>query len=153
MRRARPRRPGSRDKRCWAVCCANLFAGNLAGLRARIPYFKELGLTNLHLMPLFKPPMPENDGGYAVSSYREVSPALGSMPELADRAGELRRQGISLVVDFVFDHTSGEHAWARLALAGEAEHQDYYYMFPDRQMPAQDMPASPPGPAAAKEGG
>jgi amylosucrase len=135
------------------LCYVDHFAGNLAGLRARIPYFKELGLTYLHLMPLFKAPMPENDGGYAVSSYREVNPALGSMPEPADLASELRRQGISLVVDFVFNHTSDEHAWARLALAGEAEHQDYYYMFPDRQMPAQDMPASPPGPAAAEEGG
>jgi len=126
------------QKMLGGVCYVDLFAGNLAGLRARLPYFKELGLTYLHLMPLFKAPMPENDGGYAVSSYREVNPALGSMPDLADLAdlaGELLRQGISLVVDFVFNHTSDEHAWARLALAGDAEHQDYYYMFPDRQMP------------------
>jgi amylosucrase len=123
------------QKMLGGVCYVDLFAGNLAGVQARIPYFKELGLTYLHLMPLFKAPMPENDGGYAVSSYREVNPALGSMSGLAGLAGELRSQGISLVVDFVFNHTSDEHAWARLALAGDAEHQDYYYMFPDRQMP------------------
>ncbi len=117
------------------VCYVDLFAGNLAGLRARIPYFKELGLTYLHLMPLFTVPIPENDGGYAVSSYREVNPALGSLSELAELAGELRRQGISLVVDFVFNHTSDEHAWAKLARAGDAAHQEYYYMFPDRSMP------------------
>jgi amylosucrase len=117
------------------VCYVDLFTGDLAGLRARVPYFQELGLTYLHLMPLFKAPVPENDGGYAVSSYREVNPALGSMAELAALAGELRRQGISLVVDFVFNHTSDEHEWARRALAGEPEYQDYYFMFPDRQMP------------------
>ncbi len=117
------------------VCYVNLFAGNLAGVRARIPYFKELGLSYLHLMPLFAVPMPENDGGYAVSSYREVNPAFGTMPELAALAGELRQEGISLVLDFVFNHTSDEHEWAQRALAGDPEYQDYYFLFPDRQMP------------------
>jgi amylosucrase len=128
---------------CWfqsqrmlgGVCYVDLFAGNLAGIRARIPYFRELGLTYLHLMPLFACPAGENDGGYAVSSYREVNPALGSMVELQELAGELRENGISLVVDFVFNHTSDEHTWARRALAGDPETQDFYYMFPDRQMP------------------
>ena len=95
------------------VCYVDLFAGNLAGIRARIPYFKELGLTYLHLMPLFACPAGENDGGYAVSSYREVNPALGTMAGLSDLAAELRRQNISLVLDFVFNHTSNEHEWAR----------------------------------------
>jgi amylosucrase len=117
------------------VCYVDLFAGDLAGIRGKIPYFKELGLTYLHLMPLFAVPAGENDGGYAVSSYREVNPALGAMTELSDLATDLRREGISLVVDLVFNHTSDEHDWARRALAGEPEYQEYYYMFPDRQMP------------------
>jgi amylosucrase len=88
------------------VCYVDLFAGDLAGIRARIPYFKELGLTYLHLMPLFKAPEGDNDGGYAVSSYREVNPSLGSMDELASLSRDLRQQGISLVLDLVFNHTS-----------------------------------------------
>jgi amylosucrase len=117
------------------VCYVDLFAGNLAGIRAKLPYFRELGLTYLHLMPLFSCPEGENDGGYAVSSYREVNPALGNMAELSELAGALRREGISLVVDFIFNHTSNEHEWAKLALAGNPEYQDFYYMFPDRSMP------------------
>lgn len=117
------------------VCYVDLFAGNLAGIRAKIPYFKELGLTYLHLMPLFKAPEGNNDGGYAVSSYREVNPRLGSMAELADLAAELRREGISLALDFIINHTSDEHDWAKPALAGDPEYQDYYWMFPDRTQP------------------
>jgi amylosucrase len=128
---------------CWfqsermlgGVCYVDLFAGNLAGIRERIPYFRELGLTYLHLMPLFACPAGENDGGYAVSSYREVNPALGTMAELVALASELRRNGISLVLDFVFNHTSNEHVWAQRAQAGDPEHQDFYYLFPDREMP------------------
>ncbi len=117
------------------VCYVDLFAGSLAGIRARIPYFKELGLTYLYLMPLFRSPQGENDGGYAISSYREVNPLLGSMEELTELASDLRHHGISLVLDFVFNHTSNEHEWALRARAGDPEYQEYYRMFPDRTMP------------------
>jgi len=119
------------------VFYVDLFAGNLEGVRAKIPYFRELGLTYLHLMPLFKAPEKNNDGGYAVSDYRTVSPNLGTMAQLADLAGELRRNGISLVLDFVFNHTSDEHTWAQQALAGDEEYQGYYFMFDNRSMPDQ----------------
>ncbi len=117
------------------VCYVDLFAHDLRKLSTRIQYFKELGLTYLHLMPLYKVPGAENDGGYAVSSYRQVSPALGTMNDLVALADNLRREGISLVLDLVFNHTSDEHDWAQQALAGKVEFQDYYRMFPDRIMP------------------
>ncbi len=123
------------EKMLGGVCYVDLFAGNLAGVRAKIPYFRELGLTYLHLMPLFACPEGENDGGYAVSDYRTVNPALGTTAELTELSRELRENGISLVVDFVFNHTSDEHRWAQAALSGDPIHQDFYYMFPDRQMP------------------
>jgi amylosucrase len=123
------------QKMLGGICYVDLFTGDLKGIRSKIPYFKELGLTYLHLMPLFLVPEGENDGGYAVSSYRRVDPKLGSMEELTSLADELRREGISLVLDLVFNHTSDEHDWAIRALAGEALYQSYYRMFPDRQMP------------------
>jgi amylosucrase len=125
------------ERMVGGVCYVDLFAANLAGVREKIPYFKELGLTYLHLMPLFRVPGGDNDGGYAVSSYREISPSLGTMAELADLSRALRAEGISLVVDFVFNHTSDEHEWALKALAGDKQYQSYYFMFPDRAMPDQ----------------
>ena len=117
------------------VCYVDLFAGNLEGIRAKIPYFKELGLTYLHLMPLFKMPEHENDGGYAVSSFREVHPPLGTMAELAQLSRDLRAQGISLVLDLVINHTSNEHEWALKAKAGDPDYRDMYGIFPDRTVP------------------
>ena len=118
-----------------AMCYVDLFAGDLAGLRERIPYLTELGVNYLHLMPVFKVPAGDNDGGYAVSSYRETNPALGTMDQLSDLASELRHHGISLCLDFVFNHTSDEHDWARGALDGDNEYEHYYRMFPDRALP------------------
>ncbi|MHC5796955.1 amylosucrase [Lacisediminihabitans sp. FW035] len=117
------------------VCYVDLYAGDLSGLRSRIPYFRELGLTYLHLMPLYLAPEENSDGGYAVSSYREVNPSLGTMPQLAELASELRANGISLVLDFIFNHTSNEHEWARKALAGDPAHEAFYWIYPDRTMP------------------
>lgn len=122
-------------KTIGGVCYVDLFAGTITGLRNRIPYFKELGLTYLHLMPLFKAPQGNSDGGYAVSDYRTVNLELGTMSQLKTLADDLRENGISLVLDFVFNHTSNEHEWARSALAGDKDHQEYYFMFDDRTMP------------------
>lgn len=117
------------------VCYIDLFAGNLEGIRSKISYFQELGLNYLHLMPLFKAPESENDGGYAVSSYREVHPPLGTMEQLASLSRDLRAAGISLVVDLVFNHTSDEHLWAKNAQAGDPDFENFYFIFPDRTMP------------------
>lgn len=117
------------------VCYVDRYAGSLRGIRDRIPYFRELGLTYLHLMPLFDSPEGNNDGGYAVSSYRAVDEKLGTMEDLAELSADLREAGISLVVDFIFNHTSNEHEWARKAVAGEPGYEDFYLIFPDRTMP------------------
>jgi len=71
------------------MCYVDLFAGTLQGLRDRLPSFKKLGLTYLHLMPLFESPEGKSDGGYAVSSYRRLNPILGTIEELAELACEL----------------------------------------------------------------
>ena len=85
----------------------------LQELRRHIPYFQELGLTYLHLMPLFDAPEGDSDGGYAVSDYRTVDDRLGTMDDLKALAADLRAAGISLVLDFIFNHTSDEHHWAK----------------------------------------
>ncbi|PSL37438.1 amylosucrase [Labedella gwakjiensis] len=125
----------SSNQMLGGVCYVDLYAGRLDGVRSRIPYFRELGLTYLHLMPLFLAPEENSDGGYAVSSYRDVNPALGTMADFEALAAELRENGISLVVDFVFNHTSNEHEWARKALAKDPVYEDFYLIFPDRTMP------------------
>src|SRR5438067_1222312 len=117
------------------MCYVDLFAGTLQGLRDRLPSFKKLGLTYLHLMPLFESPEGKSDGGYAVSSYRRLNPKLGTIEELAGLAREFQEQGISLVLDFVFNHTSDEHEWARRAQGGDPEYERFYFLFPDRTMP------------------
>ena len=125
------------NKMVGGVCYVDLFAGDLKGLKEKIPYFRELGLTYLHMMPLFKCPEGKSDGGYAVSSYRDVNPALGTINDLREVISALHEAGISAVVDFIFNHTSNEHEWAKGCVGGDPQYDNFYYIFPDRWMPDQ----------------
>lgn len=111
----------------------DLFAGDLKKLIEKIPYLHDLGVNYVHLMPLYKSPEGNSDGGYAVSDYRSVDPKLGTESDLVAVAEAFNEAGISLVLDFVFNHTSNEHEWAQKARAGIAPYCDYYYFFEDKK--------------------
>jgi amylosucrase len=117
------------------VCYTDLFANTLAGVRERISYLCELGVTYLHLMPLLQPRPGISDGGYAVMNYRQVDPKLGDIADLQALAAELHAAGISLCLDLVINHTAEEHEWAQQAIAGDEEYLNYYHTFGDRTLP------------------
>lgn len=102
-----------REQSVGYVTYVDRFAGTLAGVRERLPYLRELGVTYLHLMPLLAARPAPNDGGYAVVDYGAVQPALGSMGDLRALADDLRASGMALCVDVVLNHVAAEHPWAR----------------------------------------
>lgn len=111
------------------------FAGNISNLQEKIDFFEELGVNLVHLMPLLKCPSENNDGGYAVSDFRQVEPSLGSMHEISELASVFRSKDMLLMLDITINHTSDEHDWAKKAAKGEKQYQDYYYMYEDRTVP------------------
>ena len=113
------------------------FAGNLQGVREKLDYVEECGVNYLHLMPLLESPEGRSDGGYAVSNFRRVQPELGTMEDLEQLADECRERGISLCLDFVMNHTSEDHEWARRARAGEREYMNRYYFYDNYDVPAE----------------
>ena len=113
------------------------FAGNLEGVREKLPYVEECGVNYLHLMPLLESPAGRSDGGYAVADFRKVQPELGTMEELAALAEACHERGISVCLDFVMNHSSEDHEWARRARAGEREYQERYFFYDDWTVPQE----------------
>ncbi len=113
------------------------FAGDLNGVKKKLSYIKECGVNYLHLMPLLESPKGRSDGGYAVSDFRTVQPELGAMDDLEKLADACRKAGISLCLDFVMNHTSEDHEWAKKARAGEPGYRERYFFYNSWDIPRE----------------
>ena len=128
------------------------FAGTLRGVQEKLDYIKECGVNYLHLMPFLDTVDRRSDGGYAVADFRKVKPSLGSMADLEALTAACRAEGISVCMDFVMNHTSEDHPWAKKARSGDPVYRDYYCFYPDRTFPdeyekhvPQVFPVTAPG--------
>ena len=113
------------------------FAKNLSGVKEKLDYIEECGVNYIHLMPLLDTPKEKNDGGYAVSDFRKIKPNLGKMEDLEQLSEECHNRGISICLDFVMNHTSEEHEWAKRAKKGEKEYQDRYFFYDNYDIPSE----------------
>ena len=93
--------------------------GDIAGVTAKIPYLKELGVDAIWLSPFY--PSQLADGGYDVDDYRNVDPKLGTMADFDELAQTAHAAGIRIVVDIVPNHSSNQHPWFKAALAAATE--------------------------------
>ncbi|MFI0490695.1 alpha-amylase family protein [Flavobacterium sp.] len=113
----------------------DLFNTDFNGLKEKIPYFKDLGINTVHLMPFLDVPEFENDGGYAVRNYREVSARFGTMADFEGLVKEFQENDMNLVMDFVLNHCADQHEWAIKGRNGDPKYKDFFYFFPDRKLP------------------
>ncbi len=122
--------------------------GDLAGVRARLPYLAELGVDALWFNPWYRSPM--KDGGYDVADYRAIDPAFGTLAEAEKLIAEARELGIRTIVDIVPNHVSDQHPWFRAALAGGPERELFHFR-PGRgdhgELPPNDWTSEFGGPA------
>ncbi len=128
------------------------FAGNLKGVKDRLPYLSSCNVNCIHLMPFLESPKGRSDGGYAVADFRKVQPKLGKMEELAALAKACHKQKISLCMDFVMNHTSEDHEWAKKAREGDGEYMSRYFFYDNPSIPQaydrtvpQVFPTTAPG--------
>lgn len=128
------------------------FAGNLKGVEKKLAYLKECNVNCLHLMPFLDTPKGKSDGGYAVADFRKVRPDLGTMKDLARLTEKCHENGMNVCMDFVMNHTSEEHEWAKRARAGEGEYISRYFFYDNGDIPAryeetvpQVFPTTAPG--------
>jgi alpha-glucosidase len=102
--------------------------GDLPGLRARLPYLAELGVDGIWITPWYRSPMA--DGGYDVADYTDIDPLFGTLEDARAVVEEAHELGLKVIVDFVANHTSSEHAWFQQALAaapGSPERARYHF--------------------------
>ena len=128
------------------------FAGNMKGVQEKLDYVEQCGVNYIHLMPFLDTPEGRSDGGYAVSDFRKVQEKLGTMEDLEHLTAACHEKDINVCMDFVMNHTSEDHEWAKRARQGDGEYMGRYFFFDNWDIPAkyeqtvpQVFPTTAPG--------
>ncbi len=89
--------------------------GDLAGITARLPHLRDLGVDAVWLTPFYR--SPQHDHGYDVADPTDVDPLFGDLAAFDALLARAHGLGLRVIVDIVPNHTSSEHPWFRAALA------------------------------------
>lgn len=113
--------------------------GDLAGIRSRLAYIRDLGVNAIWLNPFYV--SPQADAGYDVADYRDVDPIFGTLEDFGALVRDAHELGLRVIIDLVPNHTSSEHSWFADALASApGSRQRARYLFRDGRGPAGDQP-------------
>jgi alpha-glucosidase len=113
--------------------------GDLAGVRQRLPYLRELGIDAVWFTPWY--PSPMADGGYDVADYRDIDPVFGTLADAEELIAEAAALDIRVIVDVVPNHCSDRHSWFEKALeAGPGSPQRERFWFRAGRGERGDLP-------------
>lgn len=83
----------------------DFFGGNLKGVRKKLPYLKDLGVSVIYLNPIFKA---STNHKYDTGSYEEIDPMFGDEKEFKALCADAKKMGIRIILDGVFNHTGSD---------------------------------------------
>lgn len=128
------------------------FGGDMNGVREKIDYLEKSNVNYIHLMPFLDTTEGKSDGGYAVSDFRKVQEKLGTIEDLEKLTEACHEKNINVCMDFVMNHTSEDHEWAKRARNGEGEYMSRYFFYDNDYIPKlyeqtvpQVFPTTAPG--------
>ena len=79
----------------------DFYGGTLRGVREKLDYLADLGVTVIYLNPIFEA---ASNHRYDTADYLRIDPMLGDEEEFCALAREARKRGISIMLDGVFNH-------------------------------------------------
>jgi maltose alpha-D-glucosyltransferase / alpha-amylase len=104
--------------------------GDFAGLKQRLDYVQDLGVTAIWLLPFYASPL--RDDGYDISDYRQIHTSYGDMVDFRAFLDEAHRRGIRVITELVVNHTSDQHPWFQRARQAPPDSPDRnFYVWSD----------------------
>ena len=103
--------------------------GDLNGIASKLDYLKNLGVDAIWITPCY--PSPQVDFGYDVSDYENIDPMYGTLADFDRLQQEASKRGIRIIMDFVMNHTSDQHAWFIDSRSSRSSTKRDWYMWHD----------------------
>ena len=103
----------------------DFYGGDIRGIRDRLPYLRDLGITGLYLNPVFES---TSNHKYNTRDYKKVDPHFGTNEDLRMLVKEAHDMGIRVMLDAVFNHTGADHPmWIDVLEKGrDSKYADWY---------------------------
>ncbi|RKD85135.1 glycoside hydrolase family 13 protein [Mangrovibacterium diazotrophicum] len=86
--------------------------GDLQGIVDHLDYIQDLGFTAVWLNPVLENNMTKTSyHGYSTTDFYKVDPRYGSNDEYLELSKDLKKRGMKLIMDMIFNHCGSEHWW------------------------------------------
>ncbi|MGN0140699.1 MAG: alpha amylase N-terminal ig-like domain-containing protein [Roseburia sp.] len=112
---------------CKKTGFLDVYGGDINGIRSKIPYLKELGITGLYLTPIFAA---DSNHKYNTTDYRRIDKCFGTEEDIRALVKEAHEAGIRIMLDAVFNHSGQEFApWMDVVEKGpESDYYDWFFV-------------------------
>lgn len=81
------------------------FGGDLVGIEKKLPYLKELGVSEIYLNPIFEA---HSNHRYNTANYLKIDPTLGTEEDFISLCKSAHKLGMKIILDGVFSHTGSD---------------------------------------------
>ena len=103
--------------------------GDLPGIIEKLDHVQTLGVDTIWLSPIFASPM--KDFGYDVSDYIDIHPDFGTLETVDELIDQAHQRGLRLLLDFIPNHTSDQHAWFLESESSQESSKREWYVWRD----------------------
>lgn len=98
--------------------------GDLRGVTQSLDYLRDLGIRGIWLMPITQ--SADHDHGYAVTDFRTLEPAYGTLADFDELVREAHARGIGVIMDYVINHSATSHPLFVEAASRTSPDRDWY---------------------------
>jgi alpha-glucosidase len=109
--------------------------GDIKGITSRLDYLQDLGIDAIWITPMY--PSPGVDYGYDISDYTAIDPEYGTMADFDHLVAEAKKRNIHVIMDYVINHTSDQHAWFKESRSSRTNPKRDWYIWRDGKGPGQ----------------
>jgi len=107
--------------------------GDIKGITSRLDYLEDLGINAIWITPMY--PSPGVDYGYDISDYTAIDPVYGTMEDFDRLVAEAQKHNIRVIMDYVINHTSDQHAWFKESASSKTNPKRDWYIWRDGKGP------------------